>query len=181
MRFENEKTNEKPPVLYHGTTLSEIEEFVPQNKHVRDEKEGKLFFATPDKAFATTFLSPRPDDTWSIRGKYNGIYYIVIADEERFRKGDGGGMLYEFPSDQFECDNTKSMRDAEWHTREKIKPIHVNAYSSTLDAMIKNHVQVYFVDKEIFEKIKESDDHGISMLQNIKSENQKRGESIMES
>lgn len=178
MKIEKLPDREKPPILYHGTNRSDIEEFTPNSKRVRDEKEGMLLFATPDKAFATMFLGPRADDSWSDKGKFNDVYYIVVADEEKFRKEDNGGTIFSFPSDSFACDENKGMGFAEWTTKASIKPTESENYESTLDAMIENGVQVYFVDKETFHKIKNADDHGMSILDRLQSENERIGKNI---
>ena len=71
------------------------------------------------------------------------------------------------------------MGEFEWISRQSIKPTEKVVYESALDAMIDNGVQVYFVDKETFEKIKESEDHGVGIIKTLESENQKRGVNII--
>jgi len=39
--------------------------------------------------------------------------------------------------------------------------------------MLENGVQVYFVNNNIYKQIKESNDHGFSILENLESENQR--------
>ncbi len=41
--------------------------------------------------------------------------------------------------------------------------------------MIINKVQVYFVKPEVYEEIQNSKDHGVTILNSLKSENEKRG------
>jgi hypothetical protein len=44
--------------------------------------------------------------------------------------------------------------------------------------MIDNGVQVYFVGKQTFQKIRQAEDHGFSILQTIQSENQKLNKNV---
>lgn len=46
--------------------------------------------------------------------------------------------------------------------------------------MIENGVQVYFVDKPTFKKIQGAEDHGLSILKTLESENQRRGKNVVE-
>jgi hypothetical protein len=167
-----EKQFEKPDKLFRGTRKQGIEEFDPKNnKKFRDKNEGPVVFATPDKAFASMFLVPEADDSWTIKGRLNGNWYTVIADREMYEQLDKGGSIYEIDDlDDFYCDEQKGMGKCEWVNKEKIKPAKEEQFDSALDAMLRAGVQVYFVDKDTFLKIKNSDDYGMSILRKIKSE-----------
>lgn len=169
----------KPRALYHGSSITGLKIITPQNKSIRDLSEGPVVFGTPSLAFSCMFLSPRPNDSWSCKGSFNSTYYMVISDEQRFREGDKGGIIYELPSDTFYQDLTKGMR-SEWISKEDVPVRKEFDYPSTLDAMIENGVQVYFVDQETFQKIRTSDDHGYSIMKNSTSENMKRGKNVRE-
>ncbi|HEU5114222.1 MAG TPA: hypothetical protein VFT82_00470, partial [Candidatus Paceibacterota bacterium] len=78
---------ERPKILYHGSSLGDIEIFEPRAKTVRDEKEGPVVFATPDKAYATLFLV-ESDDSWTQKVNFEGVHTIVISDRERYEKAD---------------------------------------------------------------------------------------------
>ncbi|XLQ19753.1 MAG: hypothetical protein ACKUBY_04130 [Candidatus Moraniibacteriota bacterium] len=175
-----EKQFEKPQKLYRGMSKKNIQEFDPSlNKKYRDGNEGSVIFATPDKAFASMFLVPEMNDGWTNKGKFGDVYYIVIGSEEHFRKFDNGGSIYEIDNfDDFYCDEKKGMGDCEWVSRDSVKPSSEELVESALDTMIENGVQVYFVDKEVFIKIHDSSDHGLTVLQNMQSENQKQGKNI---
>lgn len=168
----------KPQILYHGTNKRDVKEFAPDNKRIRNKQEGMVLFATPHKAFATMYLGPRPDDTWSNKGRFNDVYYIVIEDEERFRKEDNGGTIFTFSSDTFTCDKNKGMGFSEWISKEQVIPIASEHFDSALNTMIDNEVQVYFVNQEKFKKIKTAKDHGVSILRKLQSENQKNNRNI---
>ncbi|MEK7462833.1 MAG: hypothetical protein AAB621_00495 [Patescibacteria group bacterium] len=177
----NKLNNEKPPFLYHGSP-NNLEIIKPSQKHIRDESEGLLVFGTPDKAFASMFLSPRTDESWSTKGRLNNVYYIVIDDEKRFRESDKGGVICQFSNNKFTCDKTKGMKDLEWTSKEEVKPSNITEHKSSLDTMMDNGVQVYFVDKEILidlkNAIRNNSDHGRSILVGLQSENQKQNKNI---
>ncbi len=92
IQWEVYENKERPKVLYHGSETEVEDELHPAAEHHRDVEEGSVVFGTPDAAFATMFMSPRPDDSWTERGRYNGVYYFACDDESRFLKGDNGGF-----------------------------------------------------------------------------------------
>ena len=53
-------------------------------------------------------------------------------------------------------------------------------YESGLEAMIDHGIQVFFVNKETFEKIQESNDHGNKIIRSLESENMKRGQNAVD-
>jgi hypothetical protein len=63
----------------------------------------------------------------------------------------------------------------EWFSKESVKTVGRIHFSSGFDAMIINGVQVYFVSKDSYKEIQEAEDHGMSILNGVQSENEKRG------
>ncbi|MBI4101284.1 hypothetical protein HY441_02315 [Candidatus Microgenomates bacterium] len=169
----------KPTVFYHVSTNREIEEFHPRNDTVRDLNEGPVIFACPDKVTAALF-SVKTDDSWVASGFHNDVPYIAVSDEERFRKLDRGGTIYYLPGDTFTCDPELGMREKEWTSKVPVKPMDREHYDSGLELMLRQGVQVYFVDPPAWRAIKESDDHGFTILQGLISENQKRDINVMD-
>ncbi len=45
--------------------------------------------------------------------------------------------------------------------------------------MIENGVQVYFIDRETLDRMKSAEDHGMGILKDLQSENEKRGQNTM--
>jgi hypothetical protein len=168
---------EKPAILYHASQNREIEEFEPHKETYRDPNEGPVIFATPDKAYASCFLVPKATDSWCQKSIFTNpedgksIYVMIISDKDRYIKSDRCGAIYSLPNDTFETDLTKSMKSREWTSRETVKPNGKTEYESGLEAMLENKVQVYFTDRETFNKIRKSDDHGFSIIQTLKPEN----------
>lgn len=166
-----------PAVLYHASPTNNLKEIVPLARTIRDPEEGAVVFATPDLAYATMFLVPT-DDGWISCGLLNNVHYMVISDKKKFRKLDKGGTIYALPSYSFYCDLGKGGREKEWVSRVPVKPQRADFYPRALEAMVNYGVQVYFVDKETFTKIKGSGDHGLSILRDIESVNKKLGINI---
>lgn len=167
-------TKEKPPFLYHGSPHKDIEEFEPRLSRGTEEKFGAMVYAAPDLATASAFLA-EVKKTWSA-GRFGDIFYVLIPLlREEFIKNDKGGHIYVLPSATFESDQKRGLGEYEWASKTRVKPTKKLEYSSALDAMLENGVQVYFVDDTTYQKIKTSKDHGLSIMQNIESENQRRG------
>lgn len=175
-RDNNSLKKEKPEILYHASPRRDIEEFQPRAETVRDPEEGPLVFASPDAKAVTRFLVP-VDDSWTQISTFNGIHTIVISDKDRFSRLDKGGAVYSLPPETFTHDETKSKR--EWTSKFGVKPTAKLEYTSGLEAMIDNGVQVYFVNEETFKQIRSSKDHGLKILEKIESENKKLGKNFV--
>lgn len=171
--FSRESFREKPSVLYHASSRSDIEEFEPRAEKTRDPNEGPVVFASPDKASVTRFLVPT-NDSWTQISSFHKVHTIIISDEARFRALDKGGTVYALSSDTFNLTDEKHHPD-EWTSRKAVRPKEKIEYPSALEAMLDQSVQVFFVNAEILKKIRESQDHGLSILRTLQSENQKRG------
>jgi hypothetical protein len=154
---------EKPPVLFHASRNTAIEVFEPRAESTRDINEGPKVFATPSRAMAGIFLVDC-DDSWVRSGSMDGVPYIIISDEERFKSLDTGGVIYSLPNDTFENDPEKGLRELEWTSSESVTPIDREVVPSALEDMIKNGVKVYFVNKETYQSIQESPDSWESII-----------------
>lgn len=180
---EQNEQREKPPRLYHASpftrTKEVITEFQPRPSR-RDQSEGNVVFAATDKAAATMFLV-ESDDSWTQKSKFDDVYCEVIGDEKRWREADKGGRIYSLPTDNFSCDISKGWGKCEWVNPNPVQPMQeeTEEYDSALEAMISHSVQVFMVDSDTFKKIRESEDHGWSILQKSTSENQRRGENVL--
>ena len=176
----NEK-KEKPEVLYVSAQTPNIKELTPMKGNSRDVDEGAVIFSTPDKALASIFLIEGHNDSWTKISYYGDIPCVVIRmDREEFLKRDKGGIMYEVPNNTFDYNPDLGMGEKEWTSRLSVKPAKETPYSSALDTMIKNGVQVYFVDTQKFNAIWEADDAGRSILSGLVSENKKRGVNIVD-
>lgn len=168
----------KPSILYHASPNKNIDVFEPRDEHVRDIDEGPVVFATPHKDLASCFLFEN-DDSWVSISRFNGVQVIIISDRERFEREDYGGVIYELPSDTFVHEIRGGAKD-EWTSRVSVKSNNKTEYKSALEAMLELGVQVYFVDKSIFGKIKDSKDNGMAILRTLDSENKLKNINIKE-
>ncbi len=180
-KLENQKSLEKkerPPFFYHGSQHKGLEEIEPRKTTSRDPEEGELVFATPDKGLASIFMA---DSRHYGSGKFNDVTYCYIVEPRgEFIKRDKGGHIYVLPGEGFENDPSKGLGEHEWTNKQKVKPVEKIEYPSSLDAMLENGVQVYFIDEETHKKIQQSDNHGYSIFQGLQSENQRRGINVKE-
>ena len=160
----------KPLYLYHASSHCDLKIIEPRkNTAPEGFKKGPVVFATDSFPFVTQFLVPH-DDSWANGGAFGSTYFFVISDGKRFKKVDKGGCVYLVLSDNFTNYNKR-----EWFSRKSVKTAGKVHFSSGLDAMIITKVQVYFVKLQVYEEIQNSKDHGVSILNNLKSENEKRG------
>jgi len=154
---------EKPEVLYHASRSGNVEQFEPRDEKKRDETEQAQIFATPSKAMATVFLVDT-DDSWTHSGAMDSVPYIVISDRQRFEALDTGSYLYSLPSDSFESDPEKGLRELEYTSIENVEPVGSEYIPSALNAMLENGVRVYFVDSEVWHSIETSHDGGEEII-----------------
>ena len=166
---------EKPPMLYHGSAHKGLEELQPQSRPHRAE-EGELLYATPDMAISSIFLV---EGAHYGCGKFGNVPYAwIIADRDEFIRNDKGGHIYVVPSDSFEINRGRGMGNDEYASDKPVQPVKAMEYSSAVDAMVENGVQVYFIDQETYEHVQMSKDHGYSIFNGIQSENQRRGTNV---
>jgi hypothetical protein len=179
-KVENKpEKKEKPETLFIGTQAKGIKEFTPGKGKHRDENEGAVIFSTPDRALASVFMMKDHNDSWTKIGYYRDILVVVICmDRDKYIKKDNGGVIYEVPSEKFDYDPHKGMGEKEYTSREPVKPIDETSYPSSLDTMIDNGVQVYFVDEKTFKDIWAAEDYGKEIIYGLTSENKRRGKNI---
>ncbi|GEM_PF-758686 len=165
-----DKEKMKPTVLYHASSNRNIEVLEPRAEKVRDENEGPVVFASPDKALTTKFLVPS-DDTWTRKMRFGDTHVHVISDRKRYEEFDKGGAIYHLSPEGFTLDQTKRGGKNEWTSNTSVTPTEKEEYESGLEAQLDNGVQVYFVDEETFDRITQSEDHGVAIIKGLVSEN----------
>ena len=160
----------RPKYLYHASPILGLSKIEPRNRTAPEGfRKGPVVFATDSFSFATQFLVSH-DDSWANGGAFGNTYFFVISDRKRFKKADKGGSIYLVASEDF-----KNYNKHEWFTRKAVNTFGSVHFSSGLDAMIINKVQVYFVGPKVYVEIENAKDHGVSILNRLKSENEKRG------
>ncbi|MBI2409602.1 hypothetical protein HYV30_00990 [Candidatus Kaiserbacteria bacterium] len=173
--WQSIEKKEKPPVLYIAAQTPNLQELTPREGRNRGENEGAVIFATPNKELASIFLVEGHDDSWMQIGYFSDVPYVTICmNRDDFLKRDHGGTMYEVSSNAFNFDPNLGMGEKEWTSRDPVTPISETHYASALDAMIENGVNVYFADQATFDAVNNADDHGLSILLSLTSENKLR-------
>lgn len=160
---------ERPKILYHATENSDLEKISALQRSYRDEQEGPKVFATPELQTAAFFISRKVKES----GRFGETpYAVIVGDRDEFIETDQGGTVYEFSSEGFITDPQKGLGESEWTNDQDVIPNNKTVYPSSLQFMLDQGVQVYFVSPDQYKNIKDSDDHGLEILQSLKSENE---------
>lgn len=173
-----EEKTVKPQVLYHASSNRDIKVFEPRNESIRHPSEGPVVFATASKIEASKFLV-KTDDSWTNLGAFNSVHFMLCSDRKRFEEIDKGGTIYHLPSNSFIIDERFNKGTNEWTSRTSVVPIGRDDYESGLEAMINFGVQIFFVDREMFNRVQNSDDHGYSIIKSLKSENMRKDVNVI--
>lgn len=156
--------------FYHASPECDLKFIEPKKiTSPQDFEEGNVVFATDDFAFAAMFLVSH-DDSWANGGTFNDVPYFVISDKDRFQEKDKGGCIYIVRSKLF-----KKLNRHEWFCKRRLNAKGKVWFSSGLLAMLIMGVQVYFTDKNTYLKIRKARDHGLSILNSLTSENERKG------
>lgn len=160
----------KPTRLYHASANPNINIFEPRELRTRGLNEGPVIFATPDIAYASCFMLDR-DGSWVGVHKWGKSNWVVdCIDRERFFQNDKGGAIYILASDSFTNDPQKGTGFYEWISKEAVAPIDKIIYTSALEAMLENNVQIFFITPEQRQAMEKSDDYGYRIIQQLQSE-----------
>ena len=158
---------EKPIVMYHASPEKDISEFEPRNEFPRYEGEDNLVFATPYKEVAAMFLVPKNIPTEI--SKYGDTYVLFVnGTEDEFNSLDKGGAIYELPADSFETNKDLGMGDTEWVSKWPVRPISKTLYNLTAEALRENDIRIYFLNDDIFAKVKANPSNGLDIIKNLK-------------
>lgn len=164
------KNMQKQKYFYHASPERNLKYIEPRtNTAPEGFEKGNVVFATDSFQFSTMFLVSH-DDSWANGGAFGNTFFFVISDKERFERNDKGGSVYLVDSKGFEKFNKH-----EWFNPKSVKIKSKVDFSSGIEAMLITGVQVYFVDEETYLKIQNSSDHGVSLLNSLKSENARLG------
>lgn len=158
----------KPQYLYHTSPNKRIKVLKPvKGKTPSNFNEGPVVFATPSIAYASIFLPPVDS---MLGGQIGGVFYFVCRDSEEFIKNDEGGCVYKLRNNGF-----TQIKKLEWYSKDSVYPIEKKLIKSSIKFMIDTGVKVYFVDERTFKRIRFAPDHGVSVMNSLVSENEKRG------
>ncbi|MFZ1250452.1 MAG: hypothetical protein WAR37_03360 [Candidatus Microsaccharimonas sp.] len=153
----------KQKFLYHASPDIDIKVFEPRNEHPRYEGEENLVFATPDKQVAAMFLVPRSIP--AVIGKYGNSHAVFVrSDRHTFELHDKPGAIYTLPSETFRTGSEIGMGESEWISREAVRPVKKTIYNSALEALKDNNIKIYFLDEDMFNKVKLNPSKGLEIV-----------------
>lgn len=155
----------KPKVLYHGSPNIDIDVLEPREESPGHAVPGKYVFASQHKELAAMFLAPK---VAPMQISQFGEEYILIANctEQAYKNADKGGTIYALPAATFQKGAT-DMPDVEWFSSKPVRSSNKETYTSSLDAMHKCNVRVYFVDDATYTAVQTADDYGWGILQSL--------------
>jgi hypothetical protein len=175
--IEKETTKERPKVLYHGSPNKDIEEFEPRGNSHRDEPPA--VYATPEKYLATIYMH-KSTGMVGFAGKSLVPYAVLFGPREEVMGLDQGGSLYVFSSDSFEPNPKGGHGEREWAAHVPVKPVSKEEFPSIIEEVMKEGMQVYVVDRNMYQPLHEALDEGTfnDILRAAESENQRRGVNV---
>lgn len=162
-----------PELLYRGSPNKDVSLFVPKERVGHGSSERMVVSATPDRTVATKFVVPI-ENLKVTTGSFGGVHYYVCGDKPAFREMDKGGAIYTLKPEDFEFNSDAGI----WASPKPVETTSQEDVSSGLEAMIEADVQVFFVDTETFNKIKESPDKIREILRDLTSEKMKRNKNV---
>lgn len=144
--FGNKRTQEKPPFLYHGTTVGGIEELNPRERHKPDEKIGASIYASNLPAWAVAHSWD-----WSTDEKYVSKTRFGITKKTQIDTMIVGGRvilqipksmdmtrlnvpvyIYKVPSESF---HLMEGSGATYNSTESVIPLEVEKFNSVTEAL----------------------------------------------
>lgn len=150
-------------VLYHASQITGLDILKPANQTPRYAGESDYIFATPFKAVAAMFLTPKEISTEICKYGEDFVIFVKSSPDE-YKKYDKGGSIYSVDGNQFTTDSSIGMGDTEWVCDHDISPLSEETYGSSLLAMHSFNVQTYFVNEETFAKIQNDPSNGLSLV-----------------
>jgi hypothetical protein len=168
--------SEKPQELYHGSGFKlegSLEPILDNSSpdHIHNQP---AVFATERIDLAALFICPT-EALFSIGFEQDIAYICIWGTPEEFKEKDKEGFIYVLPSDSFE----KIGKSYEWQSFKEVTPKEIKSFSNSLDGMIENGVQVYFIDdNSIFDLIVENKTNRAPILQKLPSENERQNKDI---
>lgn len=78
---------------------------------------------------------------------------VICSSPENYLPNDKGGAIYTVPANTFKQSPQEGLEDSEMVSGVSVKPISKKVYTTSLDAMKKMGITIYFVDENKFNKI----------------------------
>lgn len=146
-----------PKYLYHGSSRSDLKVIYPKKTLSKDKYIGDFVFASHDKILAIMYMT--------VKGFYSLMstdttppYIVICADENEYKQKDREVSIYNLPSDSFEESPQEELKEYEFVSHQQVVPESFETYPNALTAFNQNNIDVYFVNKQVFDQIVEAGD-----------------------
>jgi len=138
-KLNHNESQEKPPILYHGTINDDIKEFEPSFAIKRTGEEPAVY-ASPDLEIAIQSMANK---FVSNGGILKGHKFVCIPmTRKEFLEQDQGGTVYTFSSDAFEINQGIGLGEKEWVSKTAVKPQEQKRFPSLLEALLQQKTAV---------------------------------------
>ena len=138
--------------LYHASPYKDLQKIQPQRTLSKDMYIGDYVFATSDIKLAAMYLVTRGNAT--LMNTDAMLPFIVIRNNPKdYVANDMGGAIYIVPDTTFKKSPQEGLEKSELVSSVAVTPIDKIIYRRSIDAMKEMGIVIYFVTKEIFDKL----------------------------
>lgn len=138
--------------LYHASNIKDLKILKPQRTISNDKYIGDYVFATSDRKLATMYLVTKGVPILMVT-RHTVPKVIICANQEDYILNDNGGAVYEVSSKGFIDTPQDGLSPYEKVLKLPVTPLRKTIYSTSLNALRSQEINVYFVDKEIFNSL----------------------------
>ena len=146
--------------LYHGSGVVDLKEILPKRTLSKDKYIGDFVFATRSKLLAIMYTAVKGHySIMNTKGK--SPYIVICAEPSEYKAKDIKPVaIYKVPAESFTQSPQKELSEYELVSTIAVNTVSSEVYESSLEAFSKNRIDVYFVNKELFDKIVKAGDSG---------------------
>lgn len=138
--------------VYHASAHKDLKTIIPKRTMSKDKYIGDFVFATTDKKLAAMYLATRGVATL-MNHTQDKPYIVICGDQEGYLQSDKGGAIYTLLSESFEPTPQRELVESELMSSIRVKPVKVELFQTSLEAMHKHGVAIYFVSKNTFDEM----------------------------
>lgn len=139
--------------LYHGSSQSGLKILHPKKTLSKDQYIGDFVFASHNKTLAIMYMT--------VKGYYSLMstgttppYIVICANEKEYKeKDDSAVSIYKLSSNSFEATPQEELKEYEFVSRKPVVPESFETYPNALTAFSQNNIDIYFVNKQVFDQI----------------------------
>lgn len=143
-------------MLYHASPYINLSMILPQRTLSDDVYIGDFVFATSDRKLAAMYLANKGVATL-MEHRAKQPYIIIQDDINIYTKNDKGGAIYTVPAIHFMNTPQAGLEGTEFVSKEPVTPLDKRVYKTSINAMRKAGIQIYFVSPTIFERLLDRD------------------------